>query len=390
MGTTPEWELSKENAAPLQRGRNVAALERATLQKRDDKKRRVDDFEKRVRPSEAPFVTKMEGDPIVDWLAYIKYYQEYFPSDTNDQFLLMERCTRALVKMPQYADDDRFLAVCAKYADKTKDPGQVFKFLHQQKVGQKTALFWCAWAFVAEKANDFPFAEQVYKKALAKNAQPVALIQQRHQQFQRRMSRHWLNSSQANDCLDDYDQEETKREALSGLSRQGASRNHRPISNRRTHDQASRMTIAPRHNNNEAPGGAFPIFVEQNGENAENGFNLDQSFLGNDKRELVKDADRKKENTQDAERWNASGGIRSVHAHRPRSRNAPPPSSGPPPPFAVFVDEECATQHEQQAEDQRKQADRRRYERDERTFRERKDEGMVSLRRVLRTAWDCH
>ena len=378
MEATPGWEQSKENAAPLARGRKVGTLGRTGLQRRVDKERMVEEYEKLVRPSEASHCTEMDGDPVVHWLSYIKDYQESFPSDTNDQFLLMERCTRALVKMKQYSNDDRFITVCARYAERTNDPGQIFKFLHQQKVGQKSALFWTAWAFVAEKANDFPFAEQVYKKGLSKNAQPPGLLKSRHQQFQRRMSRHWLNSSQANDHLGDEEEESIQRGALGGISREGARRNHRSNARYRMHEQNPRSFVPPSNNNVGAGrGGAFPIYVEQAGENAENGYNLDQTNAGTKKRVLETDAERKKENQKEAERWNERGGISSSHAPK-RSQHHQRHTSGPPPAFAVFVDEECAAQHEQEAQMQRVQDERRRRQRDERTFREREDGGLVS------------
>jgi hypothetical protein len=409
--STPGWESVKENAAPLQRGRNVSALERAAavgrgggsgvLQaKKDDSEERIAEFEQLVRPSEAPHVTELlEDDPLMHWMAYIKYYQENLPSDTHQQFLLMERCTRALVKMPQYSNDDRFISVCAKYADKTKEPGQVFKYLHQQKVGSQTALFWVAWAYVAEKDNDYPFAEQIYKKGVSKDAQPMNILKVRHKQFQRRMSRHWLNSSQMNDQLDEYEEDEQEstshsRGALGGLSHDRVRRNDRsraaPSLTQRGPRVPSHRTAGSRGSRNNtntnnlgAANDGFSIFVENEGENAPNSF-LDQPMVEN-KRVIERDSDRRKENTLNAEKWNERGALNTTanqsssagflsrpgHA-RSTSRGAPPP------PFAVFVDEECAVQHEKEVTEHHSQAERHRSARDERTFRDRSDEGLVS------------
>ena len=99
----PVWELSKENAAPLQRGRNVATLEHAlaeTEETRAVKERALDRYERLVRPSEQEdynadddeTVSSAANDPLLHWLAYIKFHQESFPTNTNEQFLLMERC----------------------------------------------------------------------------------------------------------------------------------------------------------------------------------------------------------------------------------------------------------------------------------------------------------
>ncbi|KAL3903493.1 MAG: hypothetical protein SGILL_010423, partial [Bacillariaceae sp.] len=317
MSATPAWEQCKENAAPLERGRNVASLGLGnTRPSKKELSAKMEMFEELVRPSEAPCVTEVEDDPLVHWLAYIKFYQSSFPADTRDNFLLMERCVRALVKMEQYSNDDRFVGVCAKYADKTKDAGQVFKYLHQQTIGSCTALFWIAWAFVAEKDNDFPFAEQIFKKGISKHAQPLQMLKMRHNQFQRRMSRYWLNSSKTNERLDEYDEDESasnrSRSTLGGLSRDRLRRNdrgRRPQTSRpRPRGAVTRLT----DNTNQQPvrqsgGASFSIFVEPDGEN---GY-LDQSFAENDRKVIAKEAERKKENTLDAEQWNKRGGLRS-------------------------------------------------------------------------------
>ena len=370
------WEAQKENAAPLERGRNVAKL--GLRQSSIDKEalhEQVQKYEALVSPSEDPKVTQMGNDPLADWLQYIKFYQNNFPSDTRDNFLLIERCVRALAKMKQYRDDDRFVSVCAKYADKTKDPNQVFKYLHQQKIGGQTALFWIAWAFVAEKESDFPFAEQIFKKGISKKAEPLQMLKLRHQQFQRRMSRHWLNSSKTNDQLnDEYDTEEhnrPSRSTLGGVSTQRLRRNDRSqnrINNPSQRQPSNRRFGANQNNQSVNKKGSFSIFVEEQGENA---YNLDQDYAENDRSVIARDSDRRKENILAAERWNERGGIQSNFQ---KSKVSKPPSA----PFSVFVDEECAAKNEREEQQQEALMDRQRQVRDERTFKERDSEGMVS------------
>jgi len=69
-------------------------------------------------------------------------------------------------------------------------------------VGTKVSLFWNAWAWTAEKAGDFAFAEKIFMKAMKKEAKPIDDIKKRHRMFQRRMSRHFLNNN--DDARDDY------------------------------------------------------------------------------------------------------------------------------------------------------------------------------------------
>ena len=99
----PSWEAQKENAAPLERGRNVASFGlRQSDTDKQDLKQKVRHYEALVSPSEDPKVKEMENDPLAHWLSYIKFYQNSFPADTREHFLIIERCVRALVKMKQY------------------------------------------------------------------------------------------------------------------------------------------------------------------------------------------------------------------------------------------------------------------------------------------------
>ena len=180
MASSSSDRWSKENAAP----RN---------------ERPVEETERRVQRFESLVSTGTGKDPLEHWLAYMKWSQENANADGNTDtqahFLLMERCTRTLLTIPQYKNDPRFIRVCVLYADKTSNPADVFKLLHQHDVGSEVSLFYMSWAWVAELKGDYAFCEKIYKKGLAKEATPLKLLQQRHKQFQRRMSRHWLNNS---------------------------------------------------------------------------------------------------------------------------------------------------------------------------------------------------
>jgi hypothetical protein len=66
-------------------------------------------------------------DPLVPWLSYIKFVQETYPADTQQSFLLMERCTRAFIGKKRYMNDVRFIRVCILYADRTSSPTEVYK-----------------------------------------------------------------------------------------------------------------------------------------------------------------------------------------------------------------------------------------------------------------------
>jgi len=118
--------------------------------------------------------------------------------------------------------------------------------------------------------------------------------------------------------------------------------------------------------------GGFTIFTESNEENSFNP--LDESSIDHGhSRRLEREGDRKKENILAAERWNDRGGFASSYGHAPPT--APPVRAHAP--FAVFVDDDCAAQHEREEENRRQDSNRQRFNRDERFFREREDDGMA-------------
>ena len=489
----PEWELRKENAAPLARGRNASALSKALSSSSavDHDARRTNDkrlrqFERFVRPSErgaelvaeraeagrpvektvdpmellrelkndehegsaadadaalvAAARTPEQDDPLVHWLSYIKFHQEAYPSDTRAQFLLMERCTRTVVAYPRYRDDVRFVRVCVLYADKTSSPSDIFKFLHQRGVGAKTALFWIAWAWVAEKADDYRFAEKIYLKGLSKKAKPTKMLEERHKQFQRRMSRHWLNNTSLDqaDIGDGTGAGGCVRGALSGLTEGGVRRNHRARGSATAngdlsfssgmqsgnnghgwahHQQAQQQQQQQQQQSSSTANGTstfgtrrsgstgrsnsvmakagFSIFVDENEDNGGGGgggYNLNRSHEdgtgggGQGGRHIATEADRIKENEGQTERWNERGGLGREDQDGGGGAAADENDGGglyvqqqhrpAAPTFDVFVDDECAAETKREEEERLKR--QREKEGDGRSLRQRMDGGMVS------------
>lgn len=385
--STPAWELSKENTAPLQRGRNVAALESAlveTDETRVFKEKSVERYERLVQPSEKDdYTPTTNDDPLVDWLGYIKFHQDSFPTNTHDQFLLMERCFRALCRFRKYANDVRFIRLCCRYADKTERPTEIFKYLYQQKIGTETALFYIGWGYIAETEGDFSFAKQIYDKGLKKKAKPVKLLNQRSQQFNRRMARRWCDTTKADE---DDDESAPNRGVLGSLSEDSFRRNDRSSTRPPGPSFLARTSTVPTRQNNQssfvdrsAPvrsaasntfaSSAFPIFVEEGG-TAASANPLDEPQENVRYRQLELNQERKKENTHAAERWNERGAYEPSYA---KARAAPKPRAAVPPPFPVYVDEECVAQQRKEEEQRERQNQVHRRARDDRTFRDRDD-----------------
>ena len=122
------WELIKENAQPLKRGRDTKKLARALTARsapdgsgsagtKEDLTSKVAKFEASIAPealAEAP-------DPLGVWIRYINWAREANPTGTGlsaaggcGMIELMERCTRALTHDPRFRNDERFIKVGTK------------------------------------------------------------------------------------------------------------------------------------------------------------------------------------------------------------------------------------------------------------------------------------
>ena len=48
-----------------------------------------------------------------------------------------------------------------------RTPGEIFSFMQSNKIGEKVSLFWIAWAFITEKAENFTLTDQIFQKGLS-------------------------------------------------------------------------------------------------------------------------------------------------------------------------------------------------------------------------------
>ena len=380
MDDIPVWEMSKENAAPLARGRNIKTLEKNSAKVKS--KEEQGDYDRVKQRFERLVDLDDSKDPLVDWISYIKFHQESYPSDTHAQFLLMERCARKLVHVDKYKNDVRFIRICVIYADKTDYPGDVFKFLHQHKVGVGAALFWTAWAWVAEQKADYAFAEKLFSKGISKEAQPIELLQRRHKQFQARISRQLLQEYQ-NDQLDEHRElEDSGRVALGGLSKEQIIRNDRQsrrTSGLRTQETqrnsrlingtSTEILALKNHQKGNPPSSTIEIFVDENVSVGDEAFDLNDSLAEAFQQELEPQASQKKENVGKPERWNERGGYESTFSRSSGSRDI---ALCPGPSFEIHQDEECETAQSKAIQEYKQQ-----FEKGGRTLQKREREDMA-------------
>ena len=173
----PAWELSKENAAPRKKGRDVAKLNRAFGAAPDD--------DAAIRHHEAALSTEGD-DPLQAYADYAAYLEQHRPTDALAAFELRERCCRAFRDDERYKNDARYVQMWLDYADNLTDPDDLFKFMKKKKVGLQSAAFWCAWASRSEERGHVKNAAELYKKGLEKGAVPVEMLTAKQAAFEAR------------------------------------------------------------------------------------------------------------------------------------------------------------------------------------------------------------
>lgn len=344
------WENKKENFKPRVKGRNVRKLNAfgessaglMAAKTRLDEQR--DAFEQAIAMYDGP-------DPLKAWLKYIKWAETEFPSSTAKALPLYERCTRALFKHEKYQNNLKYLSVWLKFADELDDASEVFRFLYSNKIGAELSFFYVAWALVEEEKKRYGLVDKIYCRGIALGAQPERDLEVRHNQFKRRMSRHWLQQAGVGDESHPSQEQETDRGAFTMLTTGSAATSKRTAAGGRL-DENSGCRVGGRTGgglggmakrpptNQVTTMGNFQIFVEEGFREEGDGESVPQ------KDELLKESaapwadfgkmtDRKKENVGKVTPWN-QGGLyegRPPAAVKPR---APPQQAG----FSICVDEE--------------------------------------------------
>jgi hypothetical protein len=122
---------------------------------------------------------------------HFKWIRDEFPSDFVRSLEFLERCTCDLKSNENLKNDIRFVKMWCEYvskillfdklfvgfflinvkigflkADSVRTPGEIFSFMQSNKIGEKCSLFWIAWAFVAEKAENFNLTDQIFQKGI--------------------------------------------------------------------------------------------------------------------------------------------------------------------------------------------------------------------------------
>ena len=191
-----EWENSKENIAPVKSGRSIKGLggARGGLSNKPVIGKELGEMEeeKRFERDIAAAMSKPESNDraqeiLSAYLAYYKYVKRTYASSHDKTRAVLERATNELKDIEVVKNNEMYVKLWIELADMSRTPSETFGFMQANKIGEKVALFYIAWAFVAEKADKFDVTEKIFKKAIKHQAEPRKMLQSRFQQFQRRM-----------------------------------------------------------------------------------------------------------------------------------------------------------------------------------------------------------
>ena len=128
-----------------------------------------------------------------------------------------------------------------EYADLVQTPGEVFSFMQANKIGVRVALFWIAWAFVAEKLKNFGLTDKIFQKGIKMQAEPKDVMAKRYQQFQRRLARHYINMAEDEG---DAPPSSSSSSSSSGSSSSREKRTHHPSSSTTSSSSTSRNVLS--------------------------------------------------------------------------------------------------------------------------------------------------
>lgn len=116
-------------------------------------------------------------------------------SKRTDLLPTLEKGTLEFKDTEKYKNDHRYLKMWMRYAELCSDSLDIFSWLRANKIGQSWALFYESWAAVLEAAQNYNFADAVYREGISLNgiiyctflshtlATPVSRLQSRYDAF---------------------------------------------------------------------------------------------------------------------------------------------------------------------------------------------------------------
>jgi len=254
-----DWEHNKENVLPSTCGRDPAVLakiaeERSTAAvaptgfHEDHRLRKRTEFEQRLaavttasisQPVAMGSAREFNIDKLVSlWSEYAHWTAEWFPSDSHQERMVLERATRYLAGFNECRENLEHLKLWLRLANLLQEPQEVFNFLWSREIGTIHAAYYASWCLSLERQERFGEAEEALNVGIARGAQPVeqlknmraTLALRMHERIRQAAS----NAEAAQDGFYQHNEEPyLKRIELNEMTAAEARHSHRPTEKRR-------------------------------------------------------------------------------------------------------------------------------------------------------------
>ncbi|CAE6343568.1 unnamed protein product [Rhizoctonia solani] len=182
-------EHQKENIIPRKHGRSAVALSNLLSAPRPQLAKQLADGH--AKHQEAVQVALEEDeDPMAAYVAYVDWVVECYPAGSNSEsglVPLLERATREFREDPRYINDLRYLKLWICYAGIVEKPETIYAYLLANDIGSVWELFYTEYANTLERGHNMRKADEIYQLGIARKAKPLKRLQQRYEEFQKRM-----------------------------------------------------------------------------------------------------------------------------------------------------------------------------------------------------------
>ncbi|KAJ2082583.1 protein kinase [Coemansia sp. RSA 988] len=260
-----DFEHQKENIQPLRRGRSASTL--ALLYGKDNNSESLNSNTRHSlqpkRPLQQSNTDGMEGlrvssqlqernaqfqaeiaamdpvesdDPLDVYFRYVQWLFEVFPQAYGQQTLIrvVERPLRLFREQGRYRNDTRYVKMWIWYTGIiTEGQEAVFQFLVANGVGDSLAVLYEEYAKLLEGAGKIRKADEIYQLGIARKAQPLARLERRYDEFQRRVMARTIR---------DVEQQQQQTAASNNVELQGATHG-RQSNNENTNPSGSHRTM---------------------------------------------------------------------------------------------------------------------------------------------------
>ncbi|KAH7341664.1 Mad3/BUB1 homology region 1-domain-containing protein [Rhizoctonia solani] len=182
-------EHQKENILPRKHGRSAVALSNLLSAPRPQLAKQL--AEGHAKHQEAVQIALEEDeDPMAAYVNYVDWVVECYPAGSNSEsglVPLLERATREFREDPRYLNDLRYLKLWICYAGIVEKPETIYAYLLANDIGSVWELFYTEYANTLERDRNMRKADEIYQLGIARKAKPLKRLQQRYEEFQKRM-----------------------------------------------------------------------------------------------------------------------------------------------------------------------------------------------------------